>query len=161
GVCITDLTVLTLGARSALDVRSVVGLRLSELVVVVLGGDDDTGAGIALSGVVLGATIAGNLVVAPDGVRASTVGEEAPPFLLAGALHVEDNALWCRSTGVALDGVVAHLYETRLARNQLVGCQTQGLSATGVALAGASVRFADNALKVDGPGIRCGVDGAW
>ena len=160
-VCIEDLTVLSLGAQAAFDVRNAVGLRLSELVVAVFGANDARGAGITLSGVVAGATIADNLVIAPDGVRALSLDEKAPPFLLAAALRIEDNVLWCQRTGVALDGAVAHLYETRLARNQLLTCRTQGLSATGIALAGASVRFADNSLNVNGPGIRCGVDGAW
>ena len=160
-VCIEDLTVLSLGAQSAFDVRSVIGLSLRKLVVAVLGSNDARGAGIALSGVVAGAAITGNLVIAPDGVRALSTDAKAPPFLLAAALRVEDNVLRCQRSGVALDGAVAHLYETRLAGNQLLGCRTQGLSATGIAPTGATVRFVDNALNVNGPGIRCGVDSAW
>lgn len=160
-VRIDGLTVLSLGAQPGIDVRSVIGLALRELVVAVVGANDARGAGIALSGVVAGATIADNFIIAPDGVRAQGDAEGAPNFLIAAALHIEDNVLWCQRTGIALDGIVGHLYETRLARNQLLGCRTQGMSATGASLPGASVRFEANALNVDGPGIRCGVDGAW
>lgn len=159
-VSIDGLTVLSLGAQPALDVRSVLGLSLRELVVMVVGAEGQ-GAGIALSGIVAGATIADNLVVAAEGVRALSWAEEAPSFLLAASLRIENNLLYCQQRGVALDGAVAHLYETRLAGNELVGCRVQGLSATGASLPGASVRFDGNTLNVAGPGIRCGVDGAW
>src|SRR5262249_19651374 len=153
---IEDLTVLSLGAQSAFDVRNVIGLSLRELVVAVLGANDARGAGIALSGVVAGTSIVNNFVIAPDGVRALSTDEGSRPFLLTATLHIEDNVLWCQRNGVALDGAVAHLYETRVVRNQLLGCRAQGVSATGIALAGASVRFADNTLNINGPGIRCG-----
>jgi hypothetical protein len=160
-VRIDELTVLSLGTQSGFDVRNVIGLALRNLVVWVFGSNDARGAGIALSGIVAGATISDNFVIAPDGVRALSDDNDAPNFLFTAALHVEDNMLWCQHNGIVLDGMVGHLYEMRLARNQLLGCSTQGLSATGVALPGASVRFEANSFDVNGPGIRCGVGNAW
>ena len=160
-VCIEDLTVLSAGAQSAFDVRNALGLALRELVIWVFPNTDSPSAGVALSGVVASATIADNFIIAPDGVRTLSAGQDAPAFLFTATLHIEDNQLWCQQNGIALDGAVAHLFETRLARNQLFGSRTWGLSATGVALPGATVRFDANTFTIDGPGIRCGVDGAW
>lgn len=160
-VCIEGLTVVSLGAEPALDVRTAMGLALRDLVIAAVGDRDGRGgAGIALSGVVAGATISGNLVLAPDGVRLPVGEKGVPPFLIAATLRVEDNVLWCQRSGVALDGAVAHLYETRLTGNQLLGCRAQGLSAVGLVLDGASVRISDNALNVNGPGIRCSANAA-
>lgn len=162
-IAIEDLAVISLGRQSALSASSVLGLALRELVVAVFATNDARGAGIALAGIVGGATIRDNLVVAPDGIRALDVpaNESAAKFLITAGLTIENNLLWCQNNGVLMSGLVAHKGDTAIRANQLLGCRNAGLSMLGGAYAGASVRLDDNNLNVNGPGIACGTDGAW
>src|SRR5206468_8518352 len=50
---------------------------------------------------------------------------------------------------------------SRICDNEVLACRDAGISVLGVAAPGASMRIADNSLSVNGPGIRCAVDGAW
>lgn len=165
-IAIEDLAVLSLGrSESAINVRTVFGLALRRLVIAVFGGSDEQGAAIALSGVVMAASIDNNLLLAPNGVRAlATPSEEvrnASNVLLTAVLRIDDNVFLCRDTAVKLVGQVGHAYETRVVRNQVLGSHEVGLSSEGMALPGATIRISDNNLNVHGPGIRCAVDDAW
>lgn len=161
-IAIDELSVLSLGKASAVSVRTVIGLSLRRLALAVFGGVDSQAAAIALGGVVLGANIADNLLLAPDGVRAlEPEDKEAPRSLVTAALRIDDNVFLCRDAAVKLDGLVGHAFETRLTGNQVVGTHEVGFSAMGLALPGASLRVAGNNLHVHSPGIRCAVDGAW
>jgi hypothetical protein len=161
-IAIDELSVFSLGRQSAISVRTVLGLALRKLAVAVFGNVDAQGAAIALSGVVMGATIDNNLFISSDGVRAlEPPQEEAPGLLVSAVLRIDNNLFWCSGSAVRLAGQVGHAYETRMTGNQVIGCHEVGLSTEGLALPGASVRFSGNNLNLHGPGIRCAVDGAW
>ena len=145
-----------------MSVRTAFGLALRQLALAVFGNSDFHGAAISLSGVVLGADIADNLLLATDGVRAlEPTAQDAPAALLAAALRIADNVFVCSDSAVGLDGLVGHMLDTRITGNQVLGTHGAGLSATGLALAGASLRVSGNNLDVHGPGIRCASGGAW
>jgi hypothetical protein len=161
-IAIERLAVFSLGRRSAIVVRTALGLALRELAVAVFGGQDAQGAAVSLAGVVLGAAIERNLLLGPDGVRAlDPKQDEGPAVLLTGALHIDDNVFVCRDSAVLLDGAVGHALDTRVAGNTLLGTHEAALSLQGLGLPGAAVRLQGNTLAVHGPGIRCAVDGAW
>ena len=161
-VSIDELAIFSLGRQSAISVRTVLGLALRRLAVAVFGNADAQGAAVTLSGMVAGATLEGNLFIAPDGVRAlEPHEEEAPQLLLSAVLHIDDNVFWCRDSAVRLAGAVGHAFETRMSGNQVIGSHEVGLAAEGFALPGGSVRFTGNNLNLHGAGIRCAVDGAW
>lgn len=160
-VAVEKLAVVSLGRAPAVALRTVAGVRLSELVVASVGSGDFRSAAISLSGVCAGVAIRDNFLLAPDGIRGETSREGSASVLLAAALAIEDNVLWCQRTGVTLAGPVAHLLDTRLRGNVLVGCRDGAVAALGIALPGASVRVQDNQLDVNGPGIACATDGTW
>lgn len=161
GLAIEQLSVLSLGAQSAITVRTVAGLKLAGLVLLVLGTNDGNGAGIGLQGLCAGVAIRDNLIVAPDGIRSERGANERQALVLTAALQVRDNVLWCRRRGVSLEGTVGHLFGHRIDDNEVLGCRDGGIAALGFALPGASMRVTGNTLSVNGPGIECGVDGAW
>lgn len=161
GLAIERLSVISLGAQSAITARTVAGLRLSELALVVIGSNDGNGAAIGLQGLCAGIAIRDNLIVAPDGIRSERSANQRVPLVLTAALQVRDNVLWCRRRGVSLEGTVGHLFGHRIEDNEVLGCRDGGIAALGVALPGASMRVTGNTLNVNGPGIECGVDGAW
>ena len=161
-IAIDELSIFSRGQQSAISVRTVLGLALRKLAVAVFGNADAQGAAIALSGVVVGATIDNNLFIAPDGVRAlEPPREEAPDLLVSAVLRIDNNVFWCQGSAVRLAGKVGHAYETRMTGNQVLGSHEVGLSTEGFSLPGASIRLSDNNLNLHGPGIRCAVDGAW
>lgn len=168
-LAIEDLAILSLGRASAISVRTAFGLSLQRLIIAVLGGSDATGAAIALAGVVIGATIRDNAIIAPVAVQATdpaatpTRGTNPPPsqMLLSAALRIEDNVLWCERQGVALEGRVMHLMITRIVGNEILGCRLGAITALGLCGPGASMRVAGNSVSVSGPGITAGVDGLW
>lgn len=162
GIAIDELSIFSLGRQSAISVRTVSGLALRKMAVAVFGNADAQGAAVALSGVVIGASIDNNLFIATDGVRALEPAQrEAPALLLSAVLRIDDNLFWCQGSAVRLAGKVGHAYETRMTGNQVLGSHAVGLAAEGFALPGASVRFSGNNLNLHGAGIRCAVDGAW
>lgn len=158
-VAIEKLAVVSIGQQSALLLNNAAGVRLSELAVVVLGGNDASGAGIALAGLCVGVTVRDNFIVARDGVRAEPA--ERQQAVLTAALTVRDNVLWCQRRGIALEGAVGHLLGHRIENNELLGCRDSGITALGVALPGAGLRVIGNTLNVNGSGIESGVDGSW
>lgn len=161
-IAIDELAVFSLGRASAISVRTVIGLALHKLALAVFGNSDFHGAAISLSGLVMGADIADNLLLATDGVVAlDTTDEKAPKSLFVAALRIDDNAFLCRDSAVKLDGPVGHMLDTRITGNQVLNTHEVGFSAMGVAMPGASLRICDNTLSVHGPGIRCATGGAW
>ena len=165
-VAIEDLAILSLGRASAISVRTVLGLTLQRLIVVVVGGNDAPGAGISLAGACIGTVIRDNVVVAPVAVQAlgridtgNDAGNKPPTFLLSALLRIDDNLLWCDRQGVALSGSVLHLMGTRIEGNEIVGCRQGAIVATGFCGRGASMHVRGNSIGTGGPGITAGVDG--
>ena len=162
GIVVEDLAVLSLGRQAAIAVRTTAGLTLQELVILVVANPDFRGAAIALSGIVAGAAIRNNLIVGTEGIRALDPTEREPlTFLATLALGIDQNILWCQQAAVDFTGPVVHLSGSRICANEVLTCRAAAISVLGVAAPGASMRIADNSLNVNGPGIRCGVDGAW
>jgi hypothetical protein len=159
GIVIEDLAVIALGVQPAIAVRTAAGLTLQELVLVAVGNADGQGAGIALSGVVAGLAIRDNLIVAPEGIRALD-SDGKLPFLITAAIGIDTNILWCQRQAIDFAGTVAHLLGSRICDNEVLTCQDAGISVLGVAAPGASMRIAGNSMSVNGPAIRCGVNGA-
>jgi len=167
-LAIEDLAILSLGKQSAISVHTVAGLALQKLVIGMFGGDDATGAAIALAGAVIGATIRDNIINAPVAVQAidpaatPIPGTKLPPqMLLCAALRIEDNVLWCERQAVALAGQVIHVLATRITGNEMRICRQGAITALGLCGPGASMYIAGNSLNVSGPGITAGVDGLW
>lgn len=161
-IAIDELAVFSLGQASAISVRTVFGLALRKLMLAVFGNSDAQGAAIALNGIVMGAVIDNNLLLAPDGIRALEPStEETPRTLITAILRIDDNVFLCRDSAVKLDGAVGHAYETRMTGNQVLGTHEVGFSAQGLALPGASMRMSGNNLQVHSPGIRCAMNGIW
>jgi hypothetical protein len=161
-IAIDELAIVTPGFRSAISVRTVLGLALRRLVVALLDNADSQGAAVALSGLVLGASIQDNLLFAPDGVAAlEPAREEAPQSLVSALLRIDDNVFLCRDSAVKLEGQAGHAYETRITGNQVLATHEVGIAVAGLALPGASFHVSANKLDVHGPGIRCGADAAW
>src|SRR5690606_5556445 len=82
-------------------------------------------------------------------------------FALLGALAIEHNLLSCQRNGIAFDGSVGHLWDTRIADNQFTNCPSHGVLVRGLATAGCSLRVDDNNLNLRGHGIVCGTGNAW
>jgi hypothetical protein len=161
-IVVEDLSVLSLGRQAAIAVRTTLGLTLQELVVLVVAIRDARGAAVALSGITGGVTIRNNLIVGPVGIRALDPTEREPlTFLATAGLAIEQNILVCQEAALDFTGPVLHLAGSRLCDNEVLTCRDAAISALGIALPGASMRIAGNSLNVNGPGIRCGVDGAW
>lgn len=158
-VAIERLTVLSLGRGSAIVATNALGLALTELVLAVVGGADATGAAIALQGAIVGARVGQNMVLAATGIRALEPGRDnGPPVLLAAALAIEDNLLWCERAAIVLEGASLHLLETRVAGNQVLGCRERAIALLGLAAGASATRIAENTLQVGGHGIQCGLN---
>ena len=165
-VTIEDLALLSLARRSAIVVRSVMGLTLQRLLIAVVGNPDTQGAAIALTGVAAGLVIRDNVIFGPIGIRGgeAAAGNDDPPplaFLMTALMRIEDNLLWCERQAVALAGPVLHLLGNRIVGNEVVGGRQGGITVLGLAAAGASMKICDNSLNVSGAGITAGVDGLW
>jgi hypothetical protein len=164
GVAVENLAILAIATRPAIGVQNTMGLALRQLVMAVIGNADQRASAIALQGVVAGASIADNVVFGPNGIIANDpalpIDDASVRFVLAAAFAIERNILWCSRRGVALDGNVLHLQNTRVAANEVLTSAEAGISALGRGLPGASIHIEGNSLSVPGPGIRCAVDGA-
>jgi hypothetical protein len=165
GISIESLTIQSLFLRSAISVRSASGLTLRHLSVLPFLADqnpDAQGAAIALSGVVRGANIHDNLLTAPDGVRALEPEDgKVPAFLVAAGLAIDSNVFFCRDAAIKFDGPVGHWFDTRVIGNQIIGTRDIGISFTGFAFPGSSMRIIENNLQPLGPGIRCSTGNLW
>ncbi len=164
-VAVEKLSVVSLGrSGAAVVLRTVAGVRLSELVLAVLAGESRPAA-IALQGLCAGVSIHDNLIIGNDGIRSETGsardGGGVPQVALTAALRIEHNILSCQNRGIALSGSVLHLYAHRIAANQFLNCRDGGIALPGMALPGTSMQLCDNTLNVNGSGIVAGVDGLW
>lgn len=161
-LAIEKLAVLSLGRESAIEVRTVLGLALRELLLFVFQNNDWRGAAISLGGVCAGVAIRDNLILAADGIRTEAGRqEEGPAFALLAALDIGHNVLSCQRRGIALQGTVAYLWDNRIACNQVLGCRDGGMLAGGFSAPGGSLRIVENNLNLPGSGIACAVGGAW
>jgi hypothetical protein len=166
-VAIENLAIVSLGQQPAISVSTALGLLVQQLVIAVLGTVDTRASAVALAGVVAGAAVRENAILAPVAVlandpTATSVGNETPPnFLLTAALTVEDNILSCQRAAVTLDGNVLHLLNTRIAGNEIIGCREVALSALGFGAPASSMAIRGNSLTISGSGVRAGVEGLW
>jgi Family of unknown function (DUF6519) len=159
-VAIENLLILSLGQQPAISVTSTLGLALQQLAIAVLGTRDNAdAAALGLNGVVAGATIRDNAILAPVGIAANveaTVGDEKPPgFLLTAALGIDDNLLWCQRQAIAFAGTVGHLFSNRITGNQMVGCSDTAVTLLGIGAPGASMVLGQNNFAITGspPGL--------
>ena len=161
GMAIENLAITNSGKLPAVSVRTGIGLTLRDLVVLVLNPQADAAA-LSLSGTVAAFSLRDSLVVGPHGLRAldRSVPDQANVLITAG-LRIENNVFWCASQGIDFSGLAGHLLGTQITGNELLGCRAGAITLAGAAFPGAAVRIADNCLNVNGPGIRCAVDGAW
>ncbi|MGY1409187.1 DUF6519 domain-containing protein [Luteimonas sp. A611] len=161
-ICIEKLSVLSAGLESAIRIQTALGVTLRELLVFVYDGiRDRRSAAVALSGLCAAITIRDSLFIAPDGIRTETGNEGGPAFALLGALAIEHNILSCQRNGIAFDGSVGHLWDTRIGDNQFTQCPSHGVLVRGLATAGSSLRVEGNNLNLRGHGIVCGTGNAW
>ena len=166
-LAIEDLAVSSVAKASAITVRSALGLTLQRLIVAVFGGNDGRSAAITLAGAIVGATVRGNLLIAPVALLANEGGanpgavNRRATFMLSALLRIEDKAMWCERQAISLAGLSAHLMATRITGNEILGCQQGALELLGLAAPGASMQVRANSLNVSGPGITAGVDGLW
>ena len=161
-IAIEDLAILSLARDPAIAVRTVLGLSVQRLLVFVLATRDFNAPAISLTGVVFGATIRDNAILAPIGVEGpSSIGDDRQAFLLTAALRVDRNVLWCERSAVALAGRVLHTMAARIDENDVVGCRRGAIQALGFCGPGASMRIAGNQLNINGPGVSAAVDGLW
>lgn len=148
--------------QAAIAVRNVVGLRLERLYVVVLGNLGTSHHAIALDGVAASVVIRDNGLIAPIGIGALSLDPKRPtPTLLAAALEVSGNLMFCVSHGLRLDGRVLHLAGSEIRGNSIVGASVAGLSTLGLGAPGAALRIAGNRISSAGDGIVSSVDGLW
>lgn len=161
-VCIEKLSILSVGLASAIRIQTALGVTLRELLVFAFDGvRDRRSAAIALSGLCAGVTIRDNVLLAPDGIRTETGNEGGPAFALLGALAIEHNLFSCQRNGIALDGAVAQLWDSRIGDNQFSNCPSHGVLVRGLATAGSSLRVEGNNLNLRGHGIVCGTGNSW
>ena len=164
-IAVEKLAIVSAGrSASAIVLRTVAGVRLSELAVAVLAVEGRPAA-ISLQGLSAGVAIHDNLIIGNDGIRSETGSPQddggVPPVALTAVLRIEHNILSCRNRGIALGGSVMHLYSHRIAANQFLNCRDGGINLPGLAFPGAAMRVSDNTLNVNGNGIAAGVDGLW
>lgn len=148
---------------------AVMGLEIERLTVLAGAANDKAraSAAIALGGLVLGARIRDNFIVAANGIIAGgteqvklTTGNFSVPggYLISALLHIEGNALVCRRYGIDFSGVALHALGHVVADNQLIGCAEAGMHFTGVVVDG-QLQLRGNGFAAQGPGIVAGVDG--
>jgi hypothetical protein len=166
-VAIENLLILSLGQQPAISVATALGLALQQMAIAVVATRDNANASaIALGGVIAGATIRENAILAPVGILANDVvpagtDERGPTFLITAALGIDDNLLWCQRQAVAFAGTVGHLFSSRITGNQVVGCSDTAVSLLGIGAPGSSMTVGRNSFMVTGSGVRAGIDGLW
>ena len=99
---------MSLGKQATVSVRTAIGLILRRLAIAVVS-EDAIGSAVALTGVVAAATIHESAVFAKVGIMANDPAAAPPfdedtgePFLLAAALSIEENVLFCARQAVAV-----------------------------------------------------------
>jgi hypothetical protein len=166
-VAIENLAIVSLGRVTAVSIHTAIGLSLRQLAIIVIG-EDAKGSAIALQGVLAAASISENAISARIGIIANdpaavppTGEDQGEPFLLAAALKIEDNILFCTRQAVALNGSVLHVTSTHIVRNEVFGGVEVAISALGMGAPASAIVISANTLVVPGNGIRCGLGGAW
>ena len=166
-VAIENLAIVSLGRLTAVSIHTAIGLSLRQLAIIVIG-EDAKGSAIALQGVLAAASISENAISARIGIIANdpaavppTGEDQGKPFLLAAALKIEDNILFCTRQAVALNGSVLHVTSTHIVRNEVFGGVEVAISALGLGAPASAIVISANTLVVPGNGIRCGLGGAW
>lgn len=170
GVTIEDLSVLVFGRGGdnqagggmGFGVRNSMGVTIERCYVVQAAGRQIALPAIGIEGFLLGATFQENLLIAPVGI-ANTAGldrEDGPRYLLTLNLRIRDNVLGCQSRGVSLDRLALHAGQTVLSSNLLISCAAGGIVASGVVMPGAQLEIAGNSLQVSGIGILSGATAA-
>jgi hypothetical protein len=170
-VAIENLLILSLGQQPAISVATALGLALQQLAIAVVGSRDNTDASaIALSGLVAGANIRENAILAPVGIVASGpaptpgttgINENAPAFLIVAAFGIDDNLLWCQRQAINFSGTVGHLFGNRITGNQIVACSDVAVALLGIGAPGSSMAVSRNSFQITGNGIKAGIDGLW
>jgi hypothetical protein len=168
-----QLAILTSGrspvAGTAIDARNCAGLTLERCVLVQLGSPETPQPAIGLAGIVAGAFIRENVIVAAMGVgNGRTAGATdalvglapAPRGLLSLGLFVDDNFVLARDYGVRLEQTTIHLGQTRIAGNLIAECGQVGIAALGTTSPGSGVEVGSNKLQVRGTAIVCASDDA-
>lgn len=169
---VENLGILSIGQSPAIIVDTAIGLSLTRIAALAIGGDERSGGGIAISlqGIVAGATISENVIFAATGIRANSFGfppqtTPAPTgdfsFLIAAALKIDDNIFLCEQSAVALDGYVMYILGTRITGNEIAGCRDFAVSTLGRGLLLSSMTISRNDIMVPQGGIRCGAEGIW
>jgi hypothetical protein len=162
GITIDELAIFSLGQQSAIGITTAFGLTLRQLLIATFRNPDAQSAAIALGGIVAGANIHDNLLIAPNGVHALEPGnQKAVGWLITAAMAIDSNIFACRDSAITMDGLVGHALQSRVTGNQVIGTHQIGFSFTGMALPGASLDVRGNNLATHGPGMRCATDGLW
>jgi hypothetical protein len=97
-----------------------------------------------------------NFIAAPIGINGWADPE--PPLLLF-SLTVAGNTLGAGRRGIALDTLVAHVGDTEIVDNLVLGPSDAGISLTGVKMPSALVSVDGNELGVSGNGLVVGTSG--
>jgi hypothetical protein len=161
GVTVENLAVISGSeAPAAVEVRSVVGATLQDLVVLSYPTRQATGAPMAgaaveLSGVGLFVAIRRNILVGGRGIDAG-FGERIG--LYAAALRIEDNVLVGLQRAIDLGGRSAYLYACRVERNEILAGDDGGILATGIVAPGGTLDVVGNKIATGGTGIVVGPD---
>lgn len=171
GIELEEMTVATSGALGttgiAVSARNVAGLMVQRCVFAQLGAGETSLPAIGLAGIIAGAFLRENAIVAARGIGviaakppAATTAQPGPSVLLTVGLSVADNFLLCRQRGVDLDGTVIHAGQTRIAGNLALNCAGGGIVALGLTPPAGGLQVAENRLETRGDAITVGSDGA-
>jgi hypothetical protein len=146
-------------ASPVVTLRNNVGVTLQRAAVLQIGSHIRTGPAISLEGYLFGTVIRENALAAAIGVSSPAEAEGRAPYLFTAGLLIEDNLLWCGSSGVSLGRFSLHFAETRLAGNAIYDCGQVGILATGAVLPGFRLDISHNEFHVGGNGVVVGTDG--
>jgi hypothetical protein len=162
-IAIEDMGIaLWRAGETAIAVRSVAGLSLQRLTMQTFESENVRGAAISLAGTVTGTLIRDNTITAATGiVAASAESDDDDLSLTTVGLVVESNTLTCTRKAIAFTGAVTHLMGTRIEGNEVSACRNVAIDMLGSCGPGASIRIANNELRIVGSGISAGVDGLW
>ena len=150
-------------APAAIELRSVIGATLQDLVVLSyptrsrtdVAAGPVSGAAVELSGVGLLVALRRNVLVGARGIDAGS-GERIG--LYAAGLRVEDNAVVGLQRAIDLGGRSAYLYSCRVERNEVLAGEGGGVVATGAVAPGGTLDVVGNKIATEGAGIVVGAD---
>ncbi|HEU5137472.1 MAG TPA: DUF6519 domain-containing protein [Steroidobacteraceae bacterium] len=161
-LAIENLSILNVDGRTpTIDVRDSSGIALHELAILVMN-DDAPASAIALSGEIVALSIRDNIIGAPFGIRGLDRHSPEPLTELSTlGMRIEGNMMLCPRRAVDFEGPVLHQLGSYIVDNELLGCREPCISMLGSVAPGSSMHIDNNTLSINGPGIRCGGDGAW